>query len=273
MLGKRTVQQATVAVTGLGFYELRLNGDKVGDAELDPGFSTNYTERVLYAVHDVTAAVQNATSDGLILAARVGAGKYSMAVSHSMDITSSSVFALLCHLTVRLQDGTVLNLDSSEAWQVSTTPFVSEHLYHGEIYDARLALPGWDDFAYDPPNANRSAASEIEPPLGKDAILSPRLIPPIRVVKVVTPVNVTQLASTTPTITTSWMYDLGNNFAGVPRVSLPRDVPAGHTMTLAVTEYPSEARSPGKSTTYGQQDQYIFSGNEQQNEYYRPTFV
>ena len=87
-LADKKVRRATVAVTGLGFYELRLNGQKVGDAELDPGFSTNYTERVLYAVHDVTAAVQNASagSGRLVLAARVGAGKYSMAVSSSMTI-------------------------------------------------------------------------------------------------------------------------------------------------------------------------------------------
>lgn len=265
------VQQATVAVTGLGFYELRLNGEKVGNAELDPGFSTNYTERVLYAVHDVTAAVQNASE--IVLAARVGAGKYSMAVSHSMEITDSSVFALLCHLTVTMTDGSNLTLVTSDEWQVSATPFVSEHLYHGEVYDARLALPGWDGIAYDPPKANWSAARVIEPPLGKDVVLSPRLFPPIRVVKVVTPENVTQLVPTSPNITTSWMYDLGNNFAGVPRVTLPTNVPAGHVMTLAVTEYPSEAIVPGKGTTYGQQDQYIFSGAEQPNDDYRPTFV
>lgn len=273
ILGNKEVQQATVAVTGLGFYELRLNGEKVGDAELDPGFSTNYTERVLYAVHDVTAAVQNMSSGGLVLAARVGAGKYSMAVSHSNEITNSSVFALLCHLTVTLRDGTNLTLDTSEEWQVSTPPFVSEHLYHGEVYDARLALPGWDKFTYDPPQANWSAASVIQPPLGKDAVLSPRLFPPIRVVKIVTPVNATQLSPAPPNITTSWMYDLGNNFAGVPRVTLPTDIPTGHVMTIAVTEYPDEAVIPGRGTTYGQQDQYIFSGNEQQHDHYRPTFI
>jgi hypothetical protein len=108
--GGKTVQQATVAVTGLGFYELRLNGEKVGDAELDPGFSTNYTERVLYAVHDVTAAVQSAAAataddDGggggeLVLAARVGAGKYSMAVSHSVRATTGQACCggLMMHL-------------------------------------------------------------------------------------------------------------------------------------------------------------------------------
>jgi hypothetical protein len=241
LLGGKKVLQATVQVTGLGFYELRLNGEKVGDAELDPGFSTNYTARVLFAVHDVTAAVQNASASGgeLVLAARVGAGKYSMAVSHSNAITNSSVFALLCHLTVALSDGTNLSLVTSDKWLVSAAPFVSEHLYHGEVYDARLALAGWDGMAYEPPAANWSAARVIEPPLGKGVVLSPRLFPPIRVIKVVTPVSVTQLrnvsdgrAEQRPTppcpdnwlrqgtvcvqmrATSSWMYDLGNNYAG-----------------------------------------------------------
>jgi hypothetical protein len=342
--GSEKIQQATVAVTGLGFYELRLNGKKVGDAELDPGFSTNYTERVLYAVHDVTAAVQNASTTGgkVVLAARVGAGKYSMAASHSNAITNNSVFALLCHLTVMLSDGSNRTLVTSDKWQVSAPPFISEHLYHGEVYDARLALLGWDEVAYDPPATSWSAASVIQPPLGADVVLSPRLFPPIRVVKVVALVNVTQLhtvsldlparlappcpsywlqsgavceqmcsnnaqsrdksgrclcgkaapdqfcspgfkcahgACSVPTDPTgntsssSWMYDLGNNFAGVPRITLPSGASAGHVMTLAVTEYPAEASTPGRGTTYGQQDQYIFSGDERPQEQYRPTFI
>ena len=72
--------------------------------------------------------------------------------------------------------------------------------------------------------------------------------------KVVKPTNVTQLTAS------SVSYDLGNNYAGVPRVTLPAGVPAGHQMTIAVTEYPAEAGAPGKATTYGQQDTYTFSG-------------
>ena len=53
--------------------------------------------------------------------------------------------------------------------------------------------------------------------------------------KVVKPINVTQLTAS------SVSYDLGNNYAGVPRVTLPAGVPAGHQMTIAVTEYPAEA--------------------------------
>jgi len=54
-------------------------------------------------------------------------------------------------------------------------------------------------------------------------------------------VNVTQLLSAPEN--RSWMYDLGNNYAGVPRVALPSGVTAGHTLTIAVTEYPA-----GKTT-------------------------
>ena len=167
----KTVKSATVAVTGLGFYELRLNGAKVGDAELDPGFSTNYTERVLYAVHDVTDAVASAKE--LVLAARVGAGKYSMAVSHTNTITPDSVFALLVNLEISYSDGSTAALVTDATWHVTDPPVTAEHLYHGESYDARLELPGWDQLGYAIQDAsgNWSAAEVIEPPLGKDAVL------------------------------------------------------------------------------------------------------
>lgn len=338
----KTVKSATVAVTGLGSYELHLNGEKVGDAELDPGFSTNYTERVLYAVHDVTKAVAAAGKKGLVLGARVGAGKYSMSVSHSNTITADSVFALLVNLEVTYSDGSSSSLVSSEKWKTSQTPFVTEHIYHGETYDARLELSGWDQLEYSPPPANWSTAKVITPLLGPDVVLSPRLFPPIRVVKIVRPINVTQLlghespappARPTPpcpsnwfqsgdickqmcpssvqgrdhtgrcqcgkappnkacydgagftcengvciiptdsNVSSSWLYDLGNNYAGVPRITLPAGVAAGTKMTIAVTEYTAEAEVPGRGTSYGQQDQYIFSGKEKAGDVYRPTFI
>eukprot|EP01052_Picozoa_sp_SAG31_P042176 SAG31_NODE_6612_length_1953_cov_1.555016_1_plen_266_part_10 len=255
-----------MAITGLGFYELRLNGKKVGDAELDPGFSTNYTERVLYAVHDVTVAVQNASAGGgLVLAARVGAGKYSMAVSHSDTITNSSIFALLCHLTATFSDGTNLSLVTSNKWQVSATPFVSENLYRGEVYDARLELPGWDQLSYSPPAANWSAAKVIAPPaLGPGVVLSPRLFPPIRVVKVVTPISFSLKQVQQGLVSAT--FDLGNNFAGVPHVSLPARAVAGTKMTLTATECST-------CDDFRQQDAYIFSGREAAGQQWRPTFV
>ena len=145
---------------------------------------------MLYAVHDVTDAVASAKQ--VVLAARVGAGKYSMAVSHSDSITSDSVFALIVNLEVHFSDGSSCSLVSNATWQVSEPPIVSEHLYHGETYDARLELLGWDQLGYSPPSANWSAAKVITAPpaLGPGVVLSPRLFPPIRVVNVVSPDSV-----------------------------------------------------------------------------------
>jgi alpha-L-rhamnosidase len=52
----RKVARARAYVTALGYYELRINGDKVGDRMLDPAWTT-YPKRVLYSTYDVTRAL------------------------------------------------------------------------------------------------------------------------------------------------------------------------------------------------------------------------
>lgn len=267
-LSPKPVAQATATVTGLGFYELRLNGEKVGDAELDPGFSTNYTSRVLYATYDVTQQVTSGAGGVIVLAARVGAGKYSMAVSQSnVFIPGRSIFAFRAELQVTFKDGETAVLQTNSTWSVcETPPIVAEHLYHGEVYDARLETPGWDQPHFDPVGEQWSLAKEIQP-LGDDVALSPRLFPPIRVVHRVAPVNVTQINAAT------WTFDLGNNFAGVAEIVLPTGVAAGHNITLVHTEYADIATTAGAPDYYLQQDTYTFSGKETAGQTYRATFV
>ena len=134
-----------VAVTGLGFYELSLNGAKVGDAIMDPGFSTNYSERILYAVYDITNQTLTGTSsqeiteqNQFVFGARVGAGKYSYAVNPSA-VPGQDVFALRLALTIGFENGTSLvTLVSDDTWMESESPIVWDNLYHGEV--GRTAL-------------------------------------------------------------------------------------------------------------------------------------
>ena len=220
----RKVASAVVTVTGLGFYELWLNGARVGDAVLDPGFSTNVTERLLYATYDVSDAIVGAGSVGagrlagntdavtgagrlpgklaentgkVVLAARVGAGKYSYSVN-PFAVPGKDVFALLCQLTVRFADGgKPLTLGTDAAWLESDSPIVWENLYHGEHFDARLERRDWASMG-----ANTSTTSgwrkakEVSLPAGADATLSARLFPPIRIVEVVPPKTSSQLSAT-----------------------------------------------------------------------------
>ena len=196
----RKVASAVVTVTGLGFYELWLNGARVGDAVLDPGFSTNVTERLLYATYDVSAAVEGAgrlagNTGKVVLAARVGAGKYSYSVN-PFAVPGKDVFALLCQLTVQFADGgKPLTLGTDAAWLESDSPIVWEHLYHGEHFDARLELRDWASVGASTSSGWRKA-KEVSLPAGADAALSARLFPPIRIVEVVPPKTSSQLSAT-----------------------------------------------------------------------------
>lgn len=270
---------ATVAVTGLGFYELYLNGARVGDAVLDPGFSTNYSERILYAVYDITnelnsttkKSVQNSDLREWVFGARVGAGKYSYAVNPSADIDENNVFAFRFALTLHFANHTsAVVLVSDTSWYTGESPIVWENLYNGEVYDARLAPPdNWATTAFFPQKANWYQASTTEPPGIDAAIFSARTIPPIRIVEEVEPI-LTKILDEKG----SFFYDLGNNYAGVARVKLLANIPAGTTMTVVCTEYNTTALQPwGPADIYNQQDLYIFSGKELNEDVWAPTFV
>ena len=264
------VSSAIVSFSGLGFAELMLNGLKVGDAVLDPGFSTNFTERILYSTWDVTHML-NKGEKSVVLGARIGAGKYSYSVN-PFAVAGQDVFALLCQLTIRFADGSkplilaTTGPQQSGGWESSQSPIVWEHLYHGEVYDARLARPNW---ASPRGNGSSSGGSKVAPaitlPVGANATLSARLFAPIRIVETVVAQNVTRLGSR------SFFYDYGNNYAGVARVALPPGMAAGATMTVVCTEYPNIAQTPyGPADLYNQQDLYIFSGQEKQGDSWAP---
>ena len=283
------IKSAVLSVSGLGFYEVLLNGAKVGDAVLDPGFSTNYTERILYATHDVTAAVAAAvgtrhthgesqasasgvgTRASVVLAARVGAGKYSYSVN-PYAVPGKDVFAFIAQLDVRYTSGARATFVTDSSWHTSSSPIVWENLYKGETYDARGEIDGWADADYTIASARDgvwSAAEVVVLPAGAEAALSARLFPPIRIVDVITPVNATQLNRQG-----SYVFDLGNNYAGVARVTLPAGVAPGARMVVTCTEYARVANDAGgPADLYGQRDTYVFSGAEAAGSTWAPTFV
>ena len=125
--------------------------------------------------------------------------------------------------------------------------------YNGEVYDARLAQPNWAVPGFVPSVLPWRPVKEVDLPDGSEAALSARLFPPIRVVKEVKPINVTVLDANG-----SFFYDLGNNYAGVARVSLPAGMPAGTTIAVVCTEYLAVAEVPwGPADQYNQQDLYV----------------
>ncbi|MCS6953870.1 MAG: glycoside hydrolase family 78 protein [Bryobacteraceae bacterium] len=184
--------RAHAYVSGLGYYELRINGRKVGDHVLDPGWTT-YDKRVLYSVYDIApylAAGDNAV--GVLL----GHGWYGQR-------------SLLLQMNIEVEGGQRMEVVSDTTWKAHPGPIVSDSIYDGEVYDARLETPGWDRPGFD--DAAWKPAVAVEPPRG---VLSAQMMPPIRVVDTILPLRITN------PLPGMWVYDMGQNFSGWVRLKV-----------------------------------------------------
>ncbi|ADB31696.1 alpha-L-rhamnosidase [Kribbella flavida DSM 17836] len=247
------VRRARLYASGLAYAVLRVNGQQVGDAVLDPGF-TNYDRTVLYVTHDVTELLQAGEN---VLGAELGRGFFGMTTPnvwrwHQAPWTGDP--RLLARLVIDHEDGTTTELVSDGSWRVTSGPTVSDSLYAGERYDARLAQPGWDAPGFD--DAAWSPAVELTAPQGT---LRAQAHEPIRVVEEVAPVAISSPRAGVQVI------DFGRTTAGWAKLRV--EAPAGSRFTLVYGETLTadgqvEATNRHVDGDRFQQDEYVAAGHE-----------
>jgi alpha-L-rhamnosidase len=261
---QKQVRSARAYVCGLGFHELRLNGNKVGDAVLDPPF-TKYDTRVLYVVHDITEHLaEGVNAVGLML----GKGWYA---SKSRDAwkLGEAPWCDECKAIVQIEltfaDGTRRTIVSDTEWRGTTGPVTWDHLRMGETYDASLEREGWDTPGYD--DAAWECVKLARPPGG---VLHARLMPPCRVKNTLQPVSEKEVR---PGVR---VYDIGLNIAGWARIELRGA--AGAEVSLTYAEKLGDDGDIDQSNISGlvkgdrfQNDRYILKGNGA--EAYEPRFT
>lgn len=139
------ITSARAYITSLGLYEARLNGSRIGDQLLTPGY-TNYRKRLQYQTYDVTGMLQNGfNAIGIYL----GDGWYKgNALMGSYNLFGSEV-SLLVQVTIKYKDGRVQYVTSDKGWKTTTGPILMSDIFKGETYDARLEKTGWDKPGYD----------------------------------------------------------------------------------------------------------------------------
>ena len=165
--------RARLYLCGLGYYELRINGAKVGRQVLDPASTYYHNDlplelgaRALYASHDVTAhlgAGRNAV--GVMLGNGWYAAEADVPPSPSHREPYGDRPRLLLQLEVELAGGGVVRLASGAEWKASAGPVTYNDYSHGESYDARRELRGWDAPGYD--DSGWSAAQQVAAPRGR----------------------------------------------------------------------------------------------------------
>lgn len=143
---EKEIERARVYVTGLGLYELRLNGRKVGNDFLTPGW-TSYKKRIQYQTYDISDDIKAGKNTvGIIL----GEGWYKGHMTwHNKRNKYGDRVAALVQINITYRDGSEEKVVSDESWKASESPILFSEIYHGETYDARLEKEGWDTPEYD----------------------------------------------------------------------------------------------------------------------------
>ncbi len=204
------VKSARAYVTGLGYYELSINGCRVGDRLLDPGW-TDYEKLVLYSTYDVTDFLREGEN---VVGIMLGNGRFNVKPERRGFHKHYGDPRAIMQLKIEFEDGSSELIVTDESWKVSKGPIVENDIYDGEVYDARLEKEGWNSPGYD--DSSWENAKIAEPPGG--ILVSQATFPPIRAVKLLQPVRI---MNPKPNV---YVYDFGQNFTGWVRliVSGPR---------------------------------------------------
>jgi alpha-L-rhamnosidase len=263
------VKQARAYICGLGYYELYLNGRRVGDHLLDPGY-TRYDRRALYVTYDVTHRLKRgANAVGVIL----GNGWFNCHTKAVWDFHQAPWRAapkLLLHLRVDYADGRSETIASDDSWKCSTGPIIFDSIYGGETYDARLEKPGWATADYD--DSGWTPAKLVEAPAGR---LAAQMMPPIKIHQTLKPARLTEPK---PGV---FIFDIGQNLAGMAQLTVSG--PAGTRVrmrygerllpegTLDTRDIDQHVRKLGPEQQY-QTDTYILKGSASETWHSRFTY-
>lgn len=249
------VQKATLYVTAIGLVESHLNGETVGDEVLAPGW-TSYRNRLKVSVHDVTHLIQQGEN---ALGAIVGEGWAVGRVGYDNRRNHYSDRPAL-YLQLELDYGNrTETVCTDHTFRCNTGPILENSLYDGEVYDARLDMPGWDQKGFD--DRGWTGVETFEWP--RESLF----------VGTFDPIRRTQHLSVQEVITTpsgKTVLDFGQNLSGWVRLTAQgergTEITLRHAETLTHGEFdPTTLRS---ATSV---DRFILKGDEV--EVFEPRFT
>jgi len=210
----KKVTRAVAFVTGLGYFELYLNGNRVGNDVLVPN-QTNYGKRpslpkeniplpdnfreykVLYLAYDVSDKLVNGPN---ALGSVLGNGFYNPA-KYWAGGYGTPRFILQLHITY--EDGSEETIVSDETWKASRSPILMDMVFYGEHYDARLEQPGWCT-----PGFNDSSWERVSLKKAPEGKMMAHMSCPDRVMETLNPVK------TSKTVDGNYRIDFGQEISG-----------------------------------------------------------
>lgn len=261
----KPVKKATMYICGLGHFELSINGSKIGDHFLDPGW-TAYDKQALYVPFDVTQQVKQGNN---AIGVMLGNGFYYIPRDERYrKLTGAYGYPkMICRLVTEYQDGTVDNLVSNQSWKTTPGPVIFTSIYGGEDYDANKEQPGWNTGSFND-NAWKNVILVDGSP-----VLNAQLEEPLKIFQQFSPQSTKQLGPgftgqykpkvnkdgtqapiTAPMVKSRIVYDFGQNLSGIVQIQVKGK--RGDTVRI----YPAELlNADGTINQKGSGNPYYFN--------------
>jgi alpha-L-rhamnosidase len=201
------IASARAYVSGLGLYEMELNGKRVGQEYLTP-YCNAYDKWIQYQTLDVTDLLQPGKN---AVGAMLGEGWYKgrFGFQDNQGNIYGDTMAFLCEIMIVYKDGRTVTIGTDESWKAAPGPVQSSSIYDGEIYDANKQIAGWSEVGLD--DSQWSGTRLID--IGFDRLQTRRSLP-VHIMNELKPVEVL----TTPKGET--VLDMGQNMVGWMRLNV-----------------------------------------------------
>lgn len=198
---KKKIKKATLFISGLGHFECSLNGQKIGDDFLAPGW-TKYDKEALYVSYDLTNSIKAGEN---VLGVMLGNGFYYVPPVAGRYRKLKVAFGypkIICRLAIEYTDGTKADVVSNSSWKTAPSPVTFSSIFGGEDYNANLAQKGWDLPKFN--DRNWKSALPVDGPK-----LNAQKEEPIKIFDHFAAKSIIEVANK------DWVYDLGQNSSAI----------------------------------------------------------
>jgi len=255
----KDIKRATIYISGMGLYELYINGDKIGDQVLAPG-PTDYSKTILYNAFDVTPQLKGGKNAiGVVL----GNGRFfTMRQAYKPQKWHDFGFPrMLLQLEIEYNDGTKHIVASDESWKATADgPIRTNNEYDGEEYDARKELDGWNKKDF-----NDAAWLQVDSMKTPGGILKAQMNPLMKVMESIKPLSIKKLSAN------RFVLDMGQNMAGWLKMDVKGEKGNAVTLRFAESLQPNGELYVANLRDAKVTDVYTLKGRSKET--WHPTFV
>lgn len=223
---EKSITSAKLYISGIGINYAYINGNKVGEAVLDPS-NTNYNKTVLYSTYDVTGMLGSGIN---AIGVELGRGFYDIYEKTPWKWNEASWRdnpKLMLQMNINYSDGTSTQVVSDNSWKYTMKgPTVYNSIYFGETYDARKeeAVKGWNTPGF-VTDSSWKMTDIMDAPLGK---LTSQMMPQMNVIASYKPVSVKKVGS-------RYIFDFGRQLAGWPKFNFT-GIPESTILNISSSE-------------------------------------